>query len=689
MPSPSSAEYQLGGYLQAIQASAAYNQGASGQGILVADIDSGANPNRPDLAGAISPLSTDIIAGRNQPVGPDPHADEVSSVLGARFNNFGTLGVAYNSTILSVRADTGPKNTFDDNDIANGIEYAIANHARIINLSLGGTTPSSPAFQQALADAVAAGVAVAISAGNDSGVNPDFPAAYASDPRYIGLVIAAGAVDQTGKLASFSNQAGTAANEFLVAPGVGLTTDCDNTTCTIVSGTSFAAPQVAGALALLLQAFPNLTAAQAVSILLNSAQNVGSSATYGRGLLDLAAAFQPMGQMSVPTSTGAMIVVNNPNVPGGAGLQTAMTGGAFGDAISRSQGLQTIGYDSYHRLFKVNLAGAIRPTPVQGLIQAEPAIRGVETDATSPLGASFSFASGGAIAPQLGLPVDRTFQQEADPAYARVAASAGPLTLMAWSGQGGVQPDLGEPRDAFQTVASPDQVEAARVALGRVSLSDEVGTSTRLPPFASIQQTGSSYVRVAADLQGPGYAARIAVGDLNEPFGPLGSALTGVFASPAKTRFMTVGGARTLGSATFYGEASLGRTAFSSTLLRTSSALDSSWRIGFTDAGPCVGFWRLCSNVGLELDQPLRFESGDAVAVLAQVPANYFDPWTFTERRIGLAPSGRELDLRLFADRSLGAYGSVKLEATAASQEGNIAGAPPGLGFLASWRVGF
>ena len=673
-----------------IQASTAYDQGASGLGVLVADIDTGANPNRPDLAGAISPLSTDIIAGRNQPVGTDPHADEVSSVLGARFNNMGTLGVAWASTILSIRADTGPKSTFDDSDVANGIEYAIANHAKVINLSIGGTDPSSLAFQHALQDAVNAGIAVTISAGNDSGVNPDFPAALASDPRFAGLVIAAGAVDRSGKIASFSNLAGTAANEFLVAPGVGLTADCDATSCEIVSGTSFAAPQVAGALALLLQAFPNLTPQQAVSILLNSAQNVGPSSTYGRGLLDIAAAFQPMGTMSVPQATGPMVVVNNPNVPGGAGLQTALTGTAFGDAISRSQALQTIGYDSYHRLFKVNLAGAIRPMTAQGLVQAEPAVRGVESDATSPTGASFSFASGRAIAPQLGLPLDRTFQQEADPAYARVAASAGPLTLMAWSGQGGVQPDLGEPRDAFQAIAAPDQVEAARVALGRrVTLSGEVGSSTRLPPFASIQQTGSSYARVAANFEGPGYSARVAVGDLNEPFGPLGSTLTGAFAAPAKTRFLTIGGERSLGGATFYAEASLGRTAFSSTLLHTTGALDSSWRIGFSDTGACLGVWRLCSNVGLELDQPLRFEGGDAVAVLANVPADYFDPWTFSERHIGLAPSGRELDLRLYADRNLGRYGALRLEATAASQEGNVAGAPPGLGLLATWRVGF
>jgi hypothetical protein len=657
--------------------------------VLVADIDTGANPNRQDLVGAISPDSTDIIAGRNQPVGTDPHANFVSSVLGARFNNFGTIGVAWASTILSIRADTDSPSSFDDVDVANGIEYAIAHHARVINLSIGGKDPNTPAFQRALSDAVAAGLAVAISAGNDSGANPDFPGALASDPRFSSSVIVAGATDQNGQLASFSNQAGSSASNFLVAPGTNLTADCDNGTCAVVSGTSFAAPQVAGAIALLLQAFPNLTAQQAVAILLKSADKIGPSATFGQGLLDLAAAFQPMGTMSVPQSDGAMMVVNSPDVPDGGGLTTAMTGGAIGDAISRSQGLETIGYDAYRRLYTVNLAGALRPARVQGLVAAEPAVRATQAEATGPGGAHFGFASGGPIAPQLALPADRTFRQDADPAYTTVAAGAGPLTLVAWTGQGGVQPDLGEPRDAFQAIAQPDQVEAARLALGRLTLTGEAGTSTRLPPFASIQRTGSSYARVAASFDGPGYSARIAMGELSEPFGPLGSMLTGAYAAPAKTRFMTIGAARSWGGTTLYGEASLGRTGFSRTLLQAPGALASSWRVGLADDGVCASVWRLCSNLGIELEQPLRFEAGDAVATLADIPAHYFDALTFTQRRVSLSPSGRELDLRLFADRDLGRYGALRLEAVAASQPGNIAAAPVGMGFLATWLVGF
>jgi hypothetical protein len=168
----------------------------------------------------------------------------------------------------------------------------------------------------------------------------------------------------------------------------------------------------------------------------------------------------------------------------------------------------------------------------------------------------------------------------------------------------------------------------------------------------------------------------------------LGSTLTGGFALPSTTRFLTLGGDKALpGGGTLYGEVSLGDTRFEGALLRATSALSSSWRIGV--AGACRARWKACSRFGVELGQPLRFESGAMIADLADAPAHYFDPLTFSERRIGLAPSGRELDLRLFADRDLGRWGWVRLEASAADQTGNVASAPFGLGLLATWRYGF
>jgi hypothetical protein len=285
------------------------------------------------------------------------------------------------------------------------------------------------------------------------------------------------------------------------------------------------------------------------------------------------------------------------------------------------------------------------------------------------------------------LPADRTFAPEADPGFTQVQASVGRLSLMAWRGQGGLQPDLGEPRDAFQQIAAPNQVQAARLVFGQFAFTAEGGFGERLPPFAATPRQGPSYARVDVDFQGPAYSARIGLGDLNEPLGPLGSTLTGVFAAPSSTRFLTVGGDADVGASRLYGEASIGRTSFTGAFLRLNDSLASSWRLGLVT--PCMGLAWVCSDLGAEVAQPLRFEGGEAVANLAEVPAHYFDPLVFTRRGVSLAPSGRELDLRLFADHGLGAFGLLRLEATAASDRGNVAGATPGLGLVGSWRVSF
>ena len=143
----------------------------------------------------ISPRSTDIVAGRNQPQGADNHGTLVSSVIAAPFNNFGTVGIAFNSTILSIRADvsecTKPEDTvcFRGPDLANALDYAVANGAKIINLSLGGEGALGSSFEAALLRAINAGVVFAIASGNEAGANPEWPGRYASDPRFAGGII--------------------------------------------------------------------------------------------------------------------------------------------------------------------------------------------------------------------------------------------------------------------------------------------------------------------------------------------------------------------------------------------------------------------------------------------------------------------------------------------------------------------
>jgi hypothetical protein len=319
-------------------------------------------------------------------------------------------------------------------------------------------------------------------------------------------------------------------------------------------------------------------------------------------------------------------------------------------------------------------------------VSATPSLSERQVVVRAPGGASFAFSGGGPIAPSPDRPADRTFAANADPAFTQIAAQVGPLTLLAWSGQGGAQPDLGEPRDAFQRLAGPSKVEAARLAFGAVSFSAEGGFAQRLPPFAATPRGGPSYARFGVDYHGRGYAARLAVGDLREPLGPLGSTLTGALAAPARTRFVSFGGEAYLGRATLYGEASAGRTSFNGALLKAPGLLASAWRAGFVS--PCRAVW-VCADAGLELAQPLRIEGGAALADLAAVPDHYFDALVFTRRRIELAPSGREIDLRLFTDRDLGPFGFLRLEATAAAGSGNLARAPLGVGFVGDWRVRF
>ena len=113
---------------------------------------------------------------------------------------------------------------------------------------------------------------------------------------------------------SFSNRAGAHSAQYLTARGERMCCVYENGQVYVdpsgyvyvVSGTSFSAPQVSGAAALLAQAFPNLTGRQIAQILLSSAFDAGAPGTdpiFGRGILDIAKAFQPLGATALAGRT--------------------------------------------------------------------------------------------------------------------------------------------------------------------------------------------------------------------------------------------------------------------------------------------------------------------------------------------------------------------------------------------------
>ncbi|HEY8435018.1 MAG TPA: S8 family peptidase, partial [Sphingomicrobium sp.] len=270
-------------------------------------------------------------------------------------------GVAFDSTIVMERADQpgtcASKDgcSFYDPAIASGVDAARLAGARVINLSLGGSAPGSDLIA-ALQRAVNAGIVIVIAAGNDATANPD-PFALTPAQQFPGSVIIAGSLGGTSGnnvISDFSDRAGTGENFYLMALGYNDRAPDETGAQFLWSGTSFAAPTISGAVALMAQAFPNLTGKQIVEILFNSADDLGAPGidnVYGHGALDIARAFQPQGATAMADSKTPVGGVNG-DLPGPAG-----------DA-NKGQSMGAVILDGYSRAYVLNLAKTLRQAPV-------------------------------------------------------------------------------------------------------------------------------------------------------------------------------------------------------------------------------------------------------------------------------------------------------------------------------------
>jgi subtilisin family serine protease len=296
---PAARSYRLSWGVRAIGADRLHQAGITGKGVTVAVIDSGLGADAAGLAKNLSNASIDIIPARKSTTQGDRHAVYITETVVGSPDGEGAVGVAYDAQVLSIRADSDgackKECAFSSLNLAKAINYALTNKAKIIDLSLAGDHRLGQKFEQALTRAVKAGAVVIIAAGNEGKTEPEWPAQYAADPRFAGSIVAVGAVNKEGEMASFSDRAGATHASYVVAPGAKVVTDCDPDTCAIVSGTSFAAPHVAGALALLLQAFPEMNGRQALDLLLRSAATASGpdgDTVYGRGRIDVFKAYQ-------------------------------------------------------------------------------------------------------------------------------------------------------------------------------------------------------------------------------------------------------------------------------------------------------------------------------------------------------------------------------------------------------------
>ncbi|WP_375328542.1 S8 family serine peptidase [Microcystis sp. BLCC-F210] len=272
-----------------VNAPEAWARGYTGQGIVVAVLDTGVDRNHADLAGNIWTNAGEIANdgldndgngyvddvygwnfanGNNNTLDVNSHGTHVAGTIAAANNGFGATGVAYNSRIMPVKVlDDSGSGSYSG--VAQGIRYAVDNGADVINMSLGGGSTDS-AVQSALQYASSRGVIVVMAAGNEGAAQPSYPASSATS-----WGLAVGAVDSSNQMASFSNRAGSNSSmRYVTAPGVQVYSTLPNGGYGFLNGTSMAAPHVAGVVALMLSANPNLTDAQVRQIITTTAGNV-------------------------------------------------------------------------------------------------------------------------------------------------------------------------------------------------------------------------------------------------------------------------------------------------------------------------------------------------------------------------------------------------------------------------------
>ena len=192
--------------------------------VVVAVVDSGVNYNQEDLAGNMwnSAIFTlhgyNFVDGNTDPMDRNGHGTHVAGIIGAAGNNAtGTTGVCWRASIMAVRVldATGSGTTAT---ISAGVNFAVSNGAKVINMSLGGGGPLDTLFNAAITNAQTNDVVVVVAAGND-GANNDATATYPCNFTQPNLVCVA-ALDQNYALASFSNYGATSVD--VGAPGTNI-----------------------------------------------------------------------------------------------------------------------------------------------------------------------------------------------------------------------------------------------------------------------------------------------------------------------------------------------------------------------------------------------------------------------------------------------------------------------------------
>jgi subtilisin family serine protease len=661
-------------------------QNAHGEGVLIGVIDDGIDPNHPELIGRVDTVnSRDMVAGRNALTTTLSHGSELASLMVGNFNGSQTVGVAYQATVLAVRADDGSGGFLDDT-LANALNYAVANGVDVVNFSLGGTSPTNTNLRNAIQAATAAGVILVFSAGNSGpgATSPNFPAQLAASSAISnGLILVAGGSNPDGTFNTRSNQAGAASNQYLVAPGweiivpdhgpagavpgfqscgaaAGIAADlCE------IQGTSYASPHVAAAVAVLKSAFPGLTPAEVVQIILQSTDDMGAAGIdtqTGWGHLNLERAFGPLGTMSSPLAMASGAEVGPTQTLGAVGA-------AFGDGVTRHSAAWTVAaFDSFGRTYDVNFSDNwARASAGPGAIVEAPSLWRAER----VQGTRVEMAFAEDVAPEsYRTAIDRA---ELEQAATRIDAALGAGLSVSFAGHGAraTSGEMGEPLGHLSFVQSQTSLRLTQQVNDVVSLSMISESGGEFAGFGGVRNERSANA-ARASLDFGRFGFDVTAGRMDEAAGVLGFAWSSDIAPTpgGATEFAGVSGhfipadGWRLSFSAEHGIADLPQSGWLSVdqSLRTSAyAFEASrwvtpaWLDLYGDEGEGV--------LSLNIAQPLRVEDG-AMSFMAPTATNYGRrSLTFERRTFEPTPSGREtrvaLGYRYFAGDLFSAFGEI------------------------------
>ena len=296
LTTPNDPYYPSQWHLAKISASDAWTISTGKPDVVIAVIDSGADPAHPDLLSKLIPgwnflngTSNTKDSGAN-----GGHGTAVAGTAAAAANNgIGVSGVSWNNAIMPLEVLNSSDFAYYS-DIANALAYAVEHGAKVVNISIGGSSDSLT-MQNAINNAWNKGLVIVASAGNGGNSSPVYPAADQN-------VLAVSATnDNTDNMASFS----TYGNFIdMAAPGNNILTTNNGGGYGYWYGTSFASPIVAGLAAMIFSENPSLNNTQVVNLLEQNADDLGTPGWdqyYGYGRVNAYRALSAAAQITTDT----------------------------------------------------------------------------------------------------------------------------------------------------------------------------------------------------------------------------------------------------------------------------------------------------------------------------------------------------------------------------------------------------